>query len=148
MVPNPATSGEGYDDCMTQYSGKTQDENAETVEESPLEEGENPLAVSHSPLLETTITMETPTICELKESIVIATGEGKKPISILNDIYCEEIAHPHLFPTVRFGYKKCSIDTKSKVCSRLWLNIFCPYCDAKNPVEWPNQHCHEKNCIR
>ena len=119
MVPNPATSDEGYDDCMTQYSGKTQDENAETVEESPLEEGENPLAVSHSPLLETTITMETPTICELKESIVIATGEGKKPISILNDIYCEEIAHPHLFPTARFGYKKCSIDTKSKVCSRL-----------------------------
>ena len=36
---------------MTQYSRKTQDENAENVEESHLEEGENPLAALHSPLV-------------------------------------------------------------------------------------------------
>ena len=98
-------SGEGYDDCMTLGSRKTQDENSETVEESALEEGENPLAAFHSPSLETTITTETPTTGELEESIVIAPGEGKKPVSILNVIYCERMAHPHLFPTDRFGYK-------------------------------------------
>ena len=98
-------SGEGYHDCMTQCSRKTQDENAEAVEESALEKGENPLATFHSPLLETAVTTETPTISELVESFVIAPGEGKKPVSILNDVYCEEMAHPRLFPTGRFGYK-------------------------------------------
>ena len=52
--------------------------------------GENPLAVFQSPSLEATITTETPAIDELEESIVIAPGEEKKPISILNDIYCED----------------------------------------------------------
>ena len=68
-------------------------------------EGENPLAVFQSPSLETTITTKTPTIVELEESIVIAPGEGKKPTSILNDTYCEEMVHPHLLSTGRFGYK-------------------------------------------
>ena len=57
---------------------------------SPLKEDENPLAVFHSTLLEKSVNSETPTIGELEESIVIAPGEGKKPISILNDIYCEK----------------------------------------------------------
>ena len=68
-----------------------------------LLKGENPLAVFQSPSLKTTITMETPTISEQEESTAIAPDEGKKPKTILNDIYCEEMAHPHLFPTGRFG---------------------------------------------
>ena len=90
---------------MTQYSGNPKDENAETVKESPLEEGENPPAVFQSPSLETTITTETPTIDKLEESIAIAPGEWKKPMSILNYIYREEMAHTDLFSTGRFGYK-------------------------------------------
>ena len=86
-VTNDA-NGESYDDCITQYSRKTQD--TEIVEVSPLKEDENPLAVFHSTLLEKSVNSETPTIGELEESIVIAPGEGKKPISILNDIYCEK----------------------------------------------------------
>ena len=69
------------------------------------EEGENPLADFQFPSSEATIPTETPTIAELEESIVIAPGEGKRPISIINDIYCEEMAHPHLLPTGRFDYK-------------------------------------------
>ena len=88
-VTNKA-SGEGYDDCMTHYNGKPRNENAETVEKCSLEGGENPLAVFQSPSLEATITTKTPAIDELEESIVIAPGEEKKPISILNDIYCED----------------------------------------------------------
>ena len=47
-----------------------------------------------------------PTIpCEAsEESISMAPGEGVIPISILTDKHCEELAHPHLFPTGKFGY--------------------------------------------
>ena len=46
-----------------------------------------------------------PTWNELEESIVIAPGEVKKSLWIQQDDYCEEMAHRHLFPTGKFGYK-------------------------------------------
>ena len=67
--------------------------------------GEIPLAEFHSLSLETTITTEIPTVDNIEQLIAIAPGEGKKPISILNDIYCEEVAHPNLSPTCKFGFK-------------------------------------------
>ena len=39
------------------------------------------------------------------ENIVIAPGQGQKPLSILGDKYCEELAFPHLFPNGKFGYQ-------------------------------------------
>ena len=39
------------------------------------------------------------------ECIDIAPGEGKLPKSILNDVYCEELSFPHLFPTGKISYK-------------------------------------------
>ena len=33
-----------------------------------------------------------------------APGEGKNSLSLLNDTYFEELAHPHLFPTEKFGF--------------------------------------------
>ena len=36
---------------------------------------------------------------------VMAPSEGVIPISILTDTHCEELAHPHLFPTGKFGYR-------------------------------------------
>lgn len=38
------------------------------------------------------------------DMLVVAPGEGKKPLSIISDKNCEELAHPHLFPTGKFGY--------------------------------------------
>ena len=32
-------------------------------------------------------------------------GQGKTPVSVLNDDHCEELAFPYLFPTRKFGYK-------------------------------------------
>ena len=68
-----------------------------------LEEVENPLdqyriSANDSALI--------PTIpCEInEENITVAPGEGLKPISILTDKHCEELAHPYLFPTGKFGY--------------------------------------------
>ena len=48
-----------------------------------------------------------PTIpCQInEEDITIVPCEGIRPLSILTDKYCEELAHPHLFPTGKFGYK-------------------------------------------
>ena len=70
-----------------------------------IEDSENPLAQFQTTSTETTITTEIPTLDDLEEDIVIAPWEGKKPLSILHDNYCEKMAHPHLFPTGKFGYK-------------------------------------------
>ena len=39
------------------------------------------------------------------ECLNIAPAEGKNPKSILSDQHCEELAHPYLFPTGKYGYK-------------------------------------------
>ena len=36
---------------------------------------------------------------------IMAQGQGKTPVSVLNDVHCEELAFPYLFPTGKFGYK-------------------------------------------
>lgn len=39
------------------------------------------------------------------ETVILAPGEEKKPVSLSNDKYYEESAHPFIFPTGNFGYK-------------------------------------------
>ena len=58
-----------------------------------------------TPSIETTFVPEIPSACEMEEGIAVAPGEGKKPVCILNDKFCRELGHPHLFPTVQHGYK-------------------------------------------
>ena len=41
----------------------------------------------------------------LSEEISIAPDKGKKPISILQDRYCEELVFPHIFSNDQFGYR-------------------------------------------
>ena len=101
---NPSSmriSGPGIldDACMNQEIN----DNAGSNQKFYIEDSENPLAQFETPLAETTITTETPTLDELEEGIVIAPGEAKKPLSKLNDDYCEEMAHPHLFPSKYFN---------------------------------------------
>ena len=88
------------DDCMSQEIN----DNARSDQKLHIEDSENPLAQFQTPSGETTIITEIPTLDELEEGIAVAPGEGKKPLSILHDDYCEEMAHPHLFPTGKFGY--------------------------------------------
>ena len=96
-------SGSGIfdDDCMNQEIN----DNARSDQKCYIEDSENPLAQFQTPSAETTITTEIPTLDGLEEGIVTAPEEGKKPLSILHDDYCEEMAHPHLFPTGKFGHK-------------------------------------------
>ena len=89
---------------MTQCE-KFSNENTRIPRDTNCEEGEIPLVEFQSPSLETTITTEIPTVYYIEQSIEIAPGEGKKPISILNDVYCEEMTHPHFFSTGKFDYK-------------------------------------------
>ena len=65
----------------------------------------DPLSKFRAPYVETTIFSEVPPNCELEQKIIIAPGEGKQPISVLNEKFCEESAHPHLFPPGRYGYQ-------------------------------------------
>ena len=41
----------------------------------------------------------------MEEGIVVAPGEGKKPVSILNDKFYEELGHPHFFLLVNMATK-------------------------------------------
>ena len=66
-----------------------------------IKENENPLDAHCLSAHETTIISNMPQ----SEELTIAPGECKQPISILNDQYCEELAHPYLFPTRNFGYE-------------------------------------------
>ena len=65
----------------------------------------NPLSEFKTPSMETTFVSEIPSVCEMEEGIVLTPGEGKKPVSIPNDKFCEELGHPHLFPIGQYGYK-------------------------------------------
>ena len=69
-----------------------------------LEMAENPLDIFGVASNETTLISNFPDV-DSKESIIsIASVEGQKPMSVLNDDYCEELANPHLFPNGTFGY--------------------------------------------
>ena len=65
------------------------------------EDTENPLDNDRLGATETMLLSNTPQ----PEDAVIAPGEGNKPMSILMDEKCEELAHPFLFPTGKFGYR-------------------------------------------
>ena len=76
---------------------------------------DDPLSECRIPSMETTFVSEIPSACEMEEGIVVAPDEGKKPVSILNDKFCEELGHPHMFPTGHYGYKverEIPIDSK------------------------------------
>ena len=86
---------------------KCLDEPIEVQLESSLGEEtlDDPLSEFRTPSMETTFVSEIPSACEMEEGIVVAPGEGKKPVSILNDKFCEEFGHLDLFHTGQYGYK-------------------------------------------
>ena len=71
-----------------------------------IEFNENPLDTYRCSANETVLVN---TSCE-NEFISIAPGENVRPESLTNYIFCEELSHPHLCPTGKFGFQ-----TKRKV---------------------------------
>ena len=55
--------------------------------------------------MKTTFVSEIPSACEMEEGIVVAPGEGKKPVSILHDKFYKELGHPHRFLLVNVATK-------------------------------------------
>ena len=70
-----------------------------------LEIAENPLDTLRVASNKTTLISNFPNADSEESIISIAPGEGQRPMSVLNDDYYEECAHPHLFPKGKFGYK-------------------------------------------
>ena len=68
-----------------------------------LEQNENPLDMHRAAANETVLISND--LEADKTTFTLAPGQGKKTVSVLNDEYCEELGHPHLFPTGKFGYK-------------------------------------------
>ena len=60
---------------------------------------------NRSAVNETVLISENQSAAGTEEELNIASGENKKVVSFLSDQYCEELAHPHLFSTGKFGYK-------------------------------------------
>ena len=83
-----------------------------------LEEAENDHDKNRVGANETALISVIPTKFET-ESLSITPCEGKKPISILNDKYCEELAHPYLLPTGQFGY---NVDRIVKLSPNKYFN--------------------------
>ena len=65
------------------------------------EDADNPLDNDRLGATETMLLSNIPQA----EDFIMAPGEGRQPMSILLDEKCEELAHPFLFPTGKFGYK-------------------------------------------
>lgn len=53
----------------------------------------------------TNLVLDCPSSRVLEKTISVAPGEGKRSIWFWKDIFCEDLAHPHLFPTGKCGYK-------------------------------------------
>ena len=66
---------------------------------------DNPLTEFRTSSNETTVISEILTAAEVQKAFIVAPSEGKKPVSVLSDNFCEKLAHPHLFPTGKHGYK-------------------------------------------
>ena len=64
---------------------------------------EEPLNMHRTASNETTLVSEIPSITD-EENILIAPGQGKTPVSILNDGFFEEQVFPSLHPKGKFGF--------------------------------------------
>ena len=53
---------------------------------------------------ETVLIGDVSAVADKEEAAPVAPDERKQPISLLNDRFCEELSHPHLFPTGQFGF--------------------------------------------
>ena len=85
--------------CCRKYSQKI------ISNETEYDSIEDPLNVHRTASNETAFVSAKVSYIINDKNIKIAPGQGKKPVSILNDEFCEEQAFPYLLPKGKFGYK-------------------------------------------
>ena len=59
----------------------------------------DPLSVFATKSLETTFTTDRACITELEEIIKVVLGGAENRVTVLTENCCEDMVHPHLFPT-------------------------------------------------
>ena len=110
---NKGSSSNSSDSCSSGTSSKFSDllrchdepinVTLETAEEQDVLD--DPLAKFKTVSDETTVISEIPSAADIEEAFIVTPGEGKQPMTLLGDEFCEGLAHARLFPTVKFGYK-------------------------------------------
>ena len=83
--------------------GKTEADNL-IVENESSESVDDALNTHRAGGYETTLVPEIPRIIK-DDNLIMAPGQGKTQVSVLNDDHCEVPAFPYLFPIGKFGYK-------------------------------------------
>ena len=75
----------------------------ETAEERDVLD--DPLANFKTVSDETTVILEIPSATDIEEAFIVTPDVGKNLRTLLGDEFCKELAHSHLFPAGKFGYK-------------------------------------------
>ena len=88
--------GTDFEDPLISHEKTNPDEVEHSLKEDPL----NAYRIASN---ETALVSEVPALID-DENIIIAPGQGKTPLSLLNDEFCEELAFPYLLPNGKFGY--------------------------------------------
>ena len=89
----------------------------ETAEEQDVLD--DPLAKFKTVSDETTVISEMTSATDIEEPFIVTPGEEKKPRTLLGDEFCEELAHPHIFPTGKFG---CMTEREIKISPSKYFN--------------------------
>ena len=112
------------------------------LNEENIENNENPLDQHRSAASETVLIANSQTEDEF---VTMAPGEEMIPLSILNDSNCEELAHPHLFPTGKFSYQDKRDITLSpvKYFNQRFLNYTQKFASDSDYIFFA--HCYTKN---
>ena len=92
------------DHCQPKVVRNYNDRSNDIVENESDEEDDYPLDEHRVSSFETAYVPNVPHQHFANGNITIAPGEDRIPIPIICDENCEELAHPHLFPTGKFGY--------------------------------------------
>ena len=93
---------------FVEMQGETEKGTAESIEnvnesEAEYASVEDPLNIHRTTSNETTLVCDIPNIVS-NQNIIIAPGQGKTPVSVLSDEFCEEQVFPYFLPTDRFAY--------------------------------------------
>ena len=91
-------------EVIQNYNEEELKSDSENDDTSSIEESENPQNQYRLRTSETTFVPNIPFQRFDDGNIAIAPGEDNIPISVICDENCEELAHPYLFPTGKFGY--------------------------------------------
>ena len=115
------TQGETESDAENISDGKEMTENVnDTRSETEFASGEanmHPLNMHRTVSNETTPVSEIPNIID-EENVIIAPGQGKTPVLILSDKFCEEQTFPYLLPKGKFSVNASRLNNKKVLVAR------------------------------